>query len=130
MHTFTISVRWSDMDAYQHVNNASYLQWLETARINLAEELLSDGDTTFVLAHISIDYHKPVVYPDTIQLDTTVRKVGNTSATFHTNFTSHQQKCSVAAAESVVVLFDFDNQKPKPWGEKYRAQLLTLQHHY
>jgi len=116
------------MDAYQHVNNASYLQWLESARINLAEELLSSGDTTFVLAHVSIDYHKPVVYPDTIQLDTTVNKVGNTSANLHTNFTSHQQKSTVATAKSVVVLFDFDNQKPKPCCEQYRTQLLAIQH--
>lgn len=128
MHTFTIPVRWSDMDAYQHVNNIIYLQWLESARINLAEQLLSKSDATFVLAHVSIDYHRPVVYPDIIQLDSTVSKIGNTSVTFKTKLTSMQHKNTVAVAESVVVLFDFNTQKPKPWSEKYRKSLLAIQH--
>lgn len=128
MHTFTIPVRWSDMDAYQHVNNTVYLQWLESARINLAEQLLAGSDATFVLAHVSIDYRRPVVYPDTIQLDTSVCKIGNTSVTFKTNLTSMQHKTTVAVAESVVVLFDFNTQKPKPWKEKERSNLLAIQH--
>lgn len=127
MHTFTIPVRWSDMDAYQHVNNTVYLQWLESARINLAEELLSGSDTTFVLAHVSMDYRRPVFYPDTIQLDSVVGKLGNTSVTLQTDFTSLQHQTTVAVAESVVVLFDFNTQKPIPWSEKYRNKLSAIQ---
>jgi acyl-CoA thioester hydrolase len=127
MHTFTIPVRWSDMDAYQHVNNIIYLQWLESARINLAEQLLYDQHATFVLAHVSIHYRKPVVYPDTIQLETTVSKVGNTSATFQTNLISMLHNTTVADAESVVVLFNFDTQKPKPWSEQDRKNLMAIQ---
>ena len=39
MSEVQITVRWSDMDAYGHVNNGVYLNYLEEARDRLAGEL-------------------------------------------------------------------------------------------
>jgi acyl-CoA thioester hydrolase len=53
-----IEIRWRDMDAYGHVNNAVYLNFLEEARDAWVQEVLGSVSDTwdFVLAHVEIDF--------------------------------------------------------------------------
>ena len=126
MHIISIPVQWGDMDAYQHVNNAIFLKWLESSRIDLSKQYLTN-ETEFILANINIDYIKPVFFPDNIELTTSVVKIGNTSATLLTHFHSQSQKTGVATAQSVIVQFDYTLQKPKPWSESQRTVLAKIQ---
>ncbi len=60
MHEKRIEIRWRDMDAYGHVNNAVYLTYLEEARDEWLERALGEeGDLwDFVLARIAIDFRR------------------------------------------------------------------------
>ena len=75
--TIPISLRWSDFDAYAHVNNAEMLRILEEARIQAfwrrddgsaasAETALIDGRpgaaTLTLIAHQEIEYLAPIPY--------------------------------------------------------------------
>jgi acyl-CoA thioester hydrolase len=53
-----IEIRWRDMDAYGHVNNAVYLNFLEEARDAWVQQTLGAISDTwdFVLAHVEIDF--------------------------------------------------------------------------
>ena len=53
-----IEIRWRDMDAYGHVNNAVYLNFLEEARDAWVQQVLGEVSDTwdFVLAHVEIDF--------------------------------------------------------------------------
>ena len=53
-----IEIRWRDMDAYGHVNNAVYLTCLEETRDAWVHQVLGSLTHTwdFVLAHVEIDY--------------------------------------------------------------------------
>jgi acyl-CoA thioester hydrolase len=54
-----IEIRWRDVDAYRHVNNAVYLTYLEEARDAWVEKVLgavSENTWDFVLARVAIDY--------------------------------------------------------------------------
>ena len=53
-----IEIRWRDMDAYGHVNNAVYLNYLEEARDAWVQDVLGEVSDTwdFVLAHVEIDF--------------------------------------------------------------------------
>ncbi len=66
MHEIRIQMRWRDMDAYGHVNNAVYLTYLEECRDAWAQGLLgaADGSWDFVLAHIGIDYRRQLTQAD------------------------------------------------------------------
>ena len=55
-----VRVRWADMDAYGHVNNAVYLNYLEEARDRVLEELFGAESYDFVLAHVDIDYRREI----------------------------------------------------------------------
>src|ERR1700750_2520143 len=60
-----VPVRWSDLDAYGHVNNARFLTLFEEARVALfflgAREMgLTSFEDGIVLARQQIDYLRPV----------------------------------------------------------------------
>ena len=59
-----IRVRWADMDAYGHVNNAVYLNYLEEARDRLADALFGADAYDFVVAHVGIDFRDEVTQDD------------------------------------------------------------------
>ncbi len=64
MRQVTLRVRWADMDAYQHVNNAIYLNYLEEARDTLMVGLFGPEALDFVLAHVDIDFRNEVTQDD------------------------------------------------------------------
>lgn len=64
MKQVTIRVRWADMDAYQHVNNAVYLNYLEEARDTVMVGLFGQEALDFVLAHVDIDFRNEVTQDD------------------------------------------------------------------
>lgn len=51
-----IPIRWADVDAYGHVNNAVFLNYLEEARDPLVEGLFGPGSWDFVIARVTIDF--------------------------------------------------------------------------
>jgi len=60
-----ITIRWRDVDAYQHVNNAVYLTYLEECRDRLVERLFgTDEAWDFVLARVAIDYRNQLTQAD------------------------------------------------------------------
>jgi acyl-CoA thioester hydrolase len=64
-----IRVAWGEMDAYGHVNNAVFMRWFESARVEWFEAVQfpeEDGKSGPVLRTASIEYLVPVTYPDTI----------------------------------------------------------------
>jgi acyl-CoA thioesterase FadM len=52
------------MDAYQHVNNAVYLNYLEEARDTVMVSLFGPEALDFVLAHVDIDFRNEVTQDD------------------------------------------------------------------
>jgi acyl-CoA thioester hydrolase len=52
------------MDAYGHVNNAVFLNYLEAARDQVMDELFGEQAYDFVLAHVSIDYRHEITQAD------------------------------------------------------------------
>ena len=59
----TIPIRWRDMDAYGHVNNAVYLTYLEEVRDAWAREVLGQA-FDFVIVRIAIDYRSELSLED------------------------------------------------------------------
>ncbi|GAA3393549.1 acyl-CoA thioesterase [Cryptosporangium minutisporangium] len=82
-HTMRCQVRWSDMDAFGHVNNARFLTLFEEARTALildgGEALSGLLDGCVVIRH-EIDYLRPVTYRrDPVRVDCWVTDVRHAS---------------------------------------------------
>jgi len=80
----SIDVKWGEMDALQHVNNAVFFKYFETVRLryfddsNLMESLDKEGIFP-ILASTACKFTKPLHYPDTIKCACRISSIGNTS---------------------------------------------------
>ena len=84
--TFRIPVplRWSDLDAFNHVNNARYLTFIEQARIEWFESLEEPWitqDAAPVIASATLHFRRPIEYPASIFVELFCEKLGNSSVT-------------------------------------------------
>ena len=66
VHEKRIEIRWRDVDAFRHVNNAVYATYLEECRDELFERALEGvGDPwDFVLARVAIDFRRELTQAD------------------------------------------------------------------
>jgi acyl-CoA thioester hydrolase len=115
-----IQVRFNDTDMLGHLNNTAYALYAEQARVEFFRSL-GMGRITLILAHISLDFRKQVTFGDKVHVITTVAKVGNSSVTLLQNVFANSELS--AEIKSVVVLFDYEAQKPKVVPSELRERL-------
>lgn len=66
LHTSVYDVRWADMDAFGHVNNAVYFTYFEQARIDWLRSI--GARHGIVLATVGCTFKRAIVYPARIQV--------------------------------------------------------------
>ena len=77
----SIAIRFSDMDAFGHVNNAIYLTYFEIARSNYWKDVTqwNWGETGIILGRSEINYLKPITIRDEIVCYVRTTRIGNSS---------------------------------------------------
>jgi acyl-CoA thioester hydrolase len=79
-----LEVRWRDLDAFNHVNNAQYLSYIEEARLKWMLGLdgpWMDETSAPVIAAAQLDYRRPIGWPATIAVELRAQRVGRSSVT-------------------------------------------------
>lgn len=79
-----IEVRWRDMDAFNHVNNASFLGYIEEARVRWFKSLTSDwagASAAPIMAAVTVNYRRPIGWPETVRVELIAERAGNKSLT-------------------------------------------------
>jgi acyl-CoA thioester hydrolase len=110
-------MRWSDMDAYQHVNNVAFLGYFEMARISLFREQTEHHHQTarrqgLIVAAHDIAYKRQVVYSSTpLQVDVWVTDVRN--ATFRCRYELFDHGKLAVTGSTTIVPFDFALERPR-----------------
>lgn len=107
-----IQIRFSDCDMLKHVNNAIYLQYFETARLQFLSYELPNWDWNkqgIILAKNSIDYLKPLYLNDHCEIEIYCTHIGNSSFTlgYNVNVIEKDKTILKSTGESVLVCFDF-----------------------
>ena len=117
-----VHMRWSDMDAYRHINNSAYLAYLEQARVAMfydRQDGFSDG--TIISRH-EIDYIRPVVYhPEPLRLELWVDEIRG--AAFTVRYEVFDGDVLAARAATICVAFDFTIDRPRRITEEEREIL-------
>jgi acyl-CoA thioester hydrolase len=107
-----VHMRWSDMDAYRHINNSAYLQYLEQARVAMffhRQESFSSGT---VIARHEVDYLRPVVYHlEPLRVEVWIEQVRG--AHFTVRYEVFDADLLVARAATRCVTFDFAIERPR-----------------
>lgn len=125
-----VQVRWSDMDAYGHVNNVQYLRYLEEARVSLfqtwfgaSRDLLSEG---VLVARAEIDYRKPLVFdhrPAAIQM--WCSQIGGASYDLAYVVRLRGAQDVYAVAETTMVSYDLATGRPRRLSQTEREVLTA-----
>lgn len=104
-----VQMRYGDLDALGHVNNANFLTYMELGRTNFFKEILNDFKTSkvnFVVNHAEIDFRKPILFQNSPVVSTWISRVGKTSCVFSHVITEKGTDIVFAQGNTVVVWID------------------------
>lgn len=85
-HQTTVSVRFSELDPYNHVNHAVYLNYFEIARVAALESVdlgigrLREEGHQIVVVEITVAYRIPAAYGDTLVVSTEIEETARASS--------------------------------------------------
>lgn len=126
-HVYHCPLRWSDMDAFGHVNNVVFLTYLEEARVDMFFHPDSPGAAMSggcVVARHEIDYKKPLVHRvSPVRVEVWVTRFR--AAVFELAYEVRDDDVVYATAASVLVPYDLKAERPRRLTEDERAFLAS-----
>jgi len=122
-HEKRIEIRWRDVDAYLHVNNAVYATYLEEVRDGLLRGALNGvGDPwEWVLARVAIDFRRELRLEDeAVVVWCEIARIGTSSVTLREGVRADAGWVA-AEAEAVVVAWNRESGGSRPLTDAERA---------
>jgi acyl-CoA thioester hydrolase len=130
VHEKRVEIRWRDVDAYEHVNNAVYATYLEECRDEwLARALDGASDPwDFVLARVAIDFRRELRIEDGwVVVSCALQRIGSSSLTLREEIRT-EDGTLCAESEAVLVARDRERARSRPLIPLERAQLERALH--
>ncbi|MGM0591648.1 MAG: acyl-CoA thioesterase [Halobacteriota archaeon] len=118
-----LDVRFRDIDALGHVNNAVYATYLEEGRVRYLKEVLdlTIAELHFVVARLEIDYRRPISSADRVTVAVGVTSLGTTS--FEFTYELRAEGAVVATGTTTQVVVDADagtpTEIPTDWRRRF-----------
>lgn len=125
-------VPFCDIDMLQHVNNAAYVVWAETARCVYFDEVLGGalgGNEGIILAKLEITYERPLEYRENVAVASRVRRIGNKSLEMLTEMWSDDTQQRAAFCIATLVAYNYETKAtipiPQAWRERVAAHEIV-----
>lgn len=124
-----VRVRWSDLDAYGHVNNARTLTLLEEARVDwLFVSAKNDGLTHLtdgiVVASVTVNYRRTIMFADEVEVSMGITALG--TASFTVDYEVRANGILAVDATTVLVPVDATTFRPRRLSDAEHAYLATF----
>lgn len=120
-----VQVRYRDIDAMGHVNNAVYATYLEQARAGFFDDVvelsLVDADT--VLANLTIDYARPIDADQDVTVALRVPELGDSSLPMEYEVRADGERA--ATARTVQVIVDRERGQSRPMPTAWRERIVA-----
>jgi acyl-CoA thioester hydrolase len=123
-------VPYCDMDMLQHVNHASYIVWVETARCVYFDEVLQepiDGANGMILAKLKFEYDLPLDYREEVAVGCRIARLGRKSFDFAYEIWSETRQLRAAHGVSSMVAFDYTTQSSIVVPERWRKLIAAYE---
>jgi len=125
--THPVEVRFRDLDALGHVNNAVFLTYFESARmawwLHVTRRTELKG-MDMILARAEVDYRSPAAYPEVLDVGVRCASIGRASFVLEQAITERRTRRLVAEARKVLVHYDYAAGRSVPLTPEQRRQLL------
>jgi acyl-CoA thioester hydrolase len=125
---YPIDVRFRDLDAIGHVNNAVYLTYFEMARIAYwlhVTHRSQISDLDMILARAEVDYRSPLAFGEAIEVGVGCTSLGRSSFVLELDAHARSDGRLVAECRKTLVYYDFTAGTKKPLTDEIRALLLA-----
>lgn len=127
MKYFPVEIRFADIDAFGHVNNATFLTLVEQARVRFYDSMYKVEkplDFPFVIVHAQIDYKKPLMLMDELEVGVSVGKVGKSSWDFHYELRNLKNQTVYAVAKTTQVYYSHETKSAARMPESFKQKLI------
>lgn len=128
----TLQVRYGDLDAQGHVNNAMYFTYLEQARLEYwmhlgmwkpADDFLALGQ---IVAEATCSYKRPILLGQTVTIKVRVSRLGNKSLDMEYILEADGELA--ATGRTVQVMYDYRTGKTMPIPAEGRKVVMAFEH--
>ena len=125
-----VPLRWSDLDAYGHVNNVVYYSWFDTA-VNawLIEQGALDihaGGVIGLVIETQCNYFAPLAFPQIVEAGIRVAKLGSSSVRYEVGLFAMGEPLTAAKGHFVHVYVDSTTRRPVPLPAPLKTVLEQL----
>lgn len=126
---YRIEVRFRDLDALGHVNNAVYATYFESARIAYYQRLVGGSldRLGIILAELTISYKAPAHFGDELLVGVRVSRIGGKSFTMDYAIARVGDGALIATGQSVLVAYDYAAGRSVPVSDEFRARVAEFQ---
>jgi acyl-CoA thioester hydrolase len=131
-HRTRVEVRFRDLDAYGHVNNAVTTSYVEHGRITYLRDVLGVDPTRLVpliMASVTVHYTTPIRFGGEVEIGSRVDWIGRTSLGMAHRLTDVDSSQELATATTVLVAYDYEQARPIPVPEEWRMTLQAYEGH-
>jgi acyl-CoA thioester hydrolase len=129
-HFTSITTRLMDNDLYNHVNNATYYSFIDTAVTgylagSVDRDLANDAIIYLVVENGCV-YFQPVAFPDKVHCGLRVSHVGTSRMRFEVGIFRNDEPLASAHGYFVQVCCDRGTQRPVRMPDRVRAALEAI----
>lgn len=124
-----VAMRWSDMDAYGHVNNTEFFRYTEQARIEALALVKARPDTGTLVVRHEVEYLVPLQYTSSgVVVDVWITRVGGAGFDlgYEVATTDGDERVVHARSASTMVMYSFAAAAPRRITDDERAFLEQL----
>ncbi len=129
-HVTRITTRWSDNDAYGHVNNTIYYQWFDSAvnALLVGAGLLDidHGDPIGLVVETGCSYFAPLAFPGDVDVGIRIDRLGSSSVTYLIGVFADGAAEPAAQGHFTHVYVGRTSRRPVALPDDWRAELAKL----
>ncbi len=127
-----IEIRYGDIDAQGHVNNACYFTYMEETRVRYIASLGLWDRRAFdsigiILAETCCTFLAPIELADAIRVGVRTTRLGNKSLTTEYRFEEATRSQLMATGRAVLVAYDYQQQESIPIPGDWREALARFE---
>jgi acyl-CoA thioester hydrolase len=129
-HIVTLTTRWSDNDAYGHLNNAVYLQLFDTAITGWLAEGVGSAVTALPAQGVVVEsrcrYLRELAYPSAVHAAVGLERLGRTSVSYRVGVFAAERDEIAALGHWVHVYVDPQSRRPVAIPDPVRGMLEAV----
>ena len=132
-HKTPIQIRFKDVDAFKHVNNANHFTYLELARVKYFDDVAGQdmnwSKQGIILANAKVNYRFPILFKDKLFVYTKCSHIGNKSfeLTYAIAKEEKGKEIVVAEASTVLVCYDYEKSVSIPMPDEWKKKILDFE---